>query len=123
MAAQRLQADKGAIDTRPARGMDGTQTLDFAYQELEVELPRRAGRFLTWLRSPPARWVRIPVGLLFIACAAFWFLPVVGIELLPIGLLLLAQDVPWLRKPVGQFILFAVKQWRRLKRWWRDRKR
>ena len=46
----------------------------------------------------------------------FWFLPVVGIELLPIGLLL-AQDVPGLREPVGRFILFAVTQWRSAKSW------
>ena len=96
--------------------MNGTQTLNVAYQALEEELPVGAARFLAWLRSSGARWVRIPLGLLLVACAFLWFLPVLGIELLPIGLLLLAQDLPWLRQPVGRFILFAVAQWRKLKR-------
>jgi hypothetical protein len=73
--------------------MNGTQTLDVACKQLEEALPRRAGRFLTRLRSPQARWVRIPLGLVLIAGAMLWFLPVLGIELLPIGLLL-AQYVP-----------------------------
>lgn len=103
--------------------MNGAQTLDFAYQELQAELPARVCAFLTWLRSPHVRWFRIPLGMLLIVGAMFWFLPIVGIELLPIGLLLLAQDVPFLRKPVGGFILFAVTRWRRLKRWWNSRGR
>ena len=103
-------------DTLPRQMMNGTQTLNVAYQALEEELPVGAARFLAWLRSSGARWVRIPLGLLLVACAFLWFLPVLGIELLPIGLLLLAQDLPWLRQPVGRFILFAVAQWRKLKR-------
>lgn len=104
----------------------GAQTLDVAYRALEKELPARLGRALDGLRSPGARWVRIPLGLLCIAGAVLWFLPVVGIELLPVGLLLLAQDVPWLRRPVGCFILAGLTQWRRLKRrfrWGRPRDR
>lgn len=96
--------------------MNGTQTLDVGYKEMKDELPRRIARFLAWLRSKQARLVCIPVGLALTTCAMFWFLPVVGIELLPIGLLL-AQDVPGLREPVGRFILFAVTQWRSAKSW------
>jgi len=101
--------------------MDGTQTLDFACEQLQQELPESAARLLPKLRSREARWLRIPLGLLCLVGAAFWFLPIVGIELLPLGLLLLAQDVPWLRQPVGRFVLFAVRQWRRLKRRFRAR--
>jgi hypothetical protein len=39
---------------------------------------------------------------LFILGGLLWFLPVVGIEMLPVGLLLIAQDVPFLRTPGGR---------------------
>lgn len=95
--------------------MSDAQTLEFAHRELRAELPAVAAACLAWLHSPKARWVRIPLGLLLIAGGLLWFLPIVGIEMLPIGLLLLAQDAPFLRRPVGGFILFAVARWRRLK--------
>jgi hypothetical protein len=68
------------------------------------------------VRSPASRWVRIPLGLLFIAGGLLWFLPVVGIELLPIGLLLVAQDVPFLKKPVARGILWLEQRWLALRR-------
>jgi hypothetical protein len=102
--------------------MSGRETLELAFCRLDHVLPPRLGRWLAWLRSPQATWVRIPVGLLFIAASVFWFLPIVGIEMLPLGLLLLAQDLPWLRRPVGLLILFLLKQWRRLRHWQRARR-
>lgn len=101
--------------------MNGRETLDLAFSQLEALLPRRAARALAWLRSPRAFWLRVPVGLLCIVAAFFWFMPIVGIEWLPIGLLLLAEDVPFLRKPVGLFILFLLEQGRRLQVWWKSR--
>lgn len=59
--------------------------------------------------------MRIPLGLLFIVCAMFWFMPIIGIELLPVGLLLLSQDIPILRKPTARLIVFGVGLWRKLK--------
>ena len=49
-------------------------------------------------------------------------MPIVGIEWLPVGLLLLAEDVPFLRKPAGRFILFLLEQARRLQTWWQARR-
>ena len=85
---------------------DGSKALDKAFEGLEEETPDRLSRAIRWLRDPEARWIRIPVGVLFIAGGLLWFLPVVGIEMLPIGLLLIAQDVPFLRKPVGRAMLW-----------------
>jgi hypothetical protein len=70
--------------------MNGRETLDLAFTRLAALLPPRGARWLQRLRSPRARWVRIPAGLLCIAAAGFWFMPVIGIEWLPVGLLLLA---------------------------------
>ncbi|KQY88835.1 hypothetical protein [Pelomonas sp. Root1444] len=105
------------------QALNGRQTLDRAYAGLEQVLPARVARWLRWLRSPGGIWLRIPAGLLCILAAVFWFMPVIGIEWLPVGLLLLAEDVPPLRKPVGRFILLLLAQARRLQSWWQARRR
>lgn len=102
--------------------LDGQQTLDRAYEALERELPAGACRVLRKVRSPEARWFRWPLAVLLIIASMFWFLPVIGIELLPIGLLLIAQDVPFMKRPVGLGILWLLERWLRLKAWWRRRK-
>jgi hypothetical protein len=94
----------------------GQRELDHALDEVEREGSERVARFIRWVRSPASRWVRIPLGLLFIAGSLLWFLPVVGIELLPIGLLLVAQDVPFLKKPVARAILWLEQRWLALRR-------
>jgi len=90
---------------------EGQQQLDQAMDVLEREAPDRVARAVRWLRSPASRKVRIPLGLLFIVGGLLWFLPVLGLELLPIGLLLVAQDVPFLKKPVGRGMLWLERKW------------
>ena len=85
--------------------------VDQAFDELERESPDKLRRVLHWLRDPKSRWVRIPLGVLFIVAGCLWFLPVVGIEMLPIGLLLIAQDVPFLKRPVGKMMLWLEHKW------------
>jgi hypothetical protein len=65
---------------------------------------------------------RLPLGLLFIIGGLLWFLPVLGFELLPIGLLLIVEDVPFLRKPVARFMIWLEHKWVSLRRW-RNHKR
>jgi len=64
---------------------------------------------------PRSRWLRMVIGGLFILGGIFSFLPILGIWMLPVGLLILSQDVP------------AVRRWRRRfeVRWarWRGRRR
>jgi hypothetical protein len=102
---------------------DGSRELDRAYDDLQRELPGRLCRAVRWLRDPKSRKVRIPLAVLFLVGGFFWFLPVVGLELIPIGLLLIAQDVPFLRKPVGRGILWLVHRWRALRERWQQRRR
>lgn len=99
----------------------GKQVLNQALDELERETPDRITHIIRWLRAPEARRVRLPIGILCVIASFFWFLPVVGIELLPIGLLLIALDVPFLRRPVGVSILWLEERWLALKRWYRRR--
>jgi hypothetical protein len=97
----------------------GEKVMNEAFDRLEEETPDRVSRAIRWLRDPKARWIRIPVGVLFILGSMLWFLPVLGIEMLPIGLLLIAQDVPVLRKPVGRFMIWVERKWVALRRRWK----
>lgn len=85
--------------------------LEKAFEKLERETPDVVTRAICWLHRPQARMVRLPLGILCIVASFFWFLPVIGIELLPIGLLLIAQDIPFLRQPVGRMALWVLNRW------------
>lgn len=99
----------------------GQQKLDEAFNRLQQESPDRVCRAIGWLRDPKARPVRLPLGVLLIIGSFFWFLPVLGIEMLPAGLLLIAQDVPVLRKPAGTFMLWVADHWLAARHRHRDR--
>lgn len=103
---------------RGARG----DPLNQAFGRLEKLLPKPMSRGLHWLHGPNSRMVRIPLGVLFIVGSFFWFLPVVGLEFLPIGLLLIAQDVPFLRRPVGKMMMRLLDGVDRVISWWKNRR-
>ena len=65
--------------------------------KLVDRLPPRMGDTVTYLLKPSSRWVRIPSGALLIAGGVLSFLPILGVWMLPLGLALLAEDVPALR--------------------------
>ena len=90
---------------------EGKRLLRQAFKDLERELPERVGRALRWLRHPDSRLVRIPAGLLLIVGGIFSFLPALGIWMLPLGLMLIAYDVPVLRKPVAAFTIWGARRW------------
>jgi hypothetical protein len=94
----------------------GRAALRQAFREIEREVPEKVARVLRRLRHPDARWIRIPAGLLLILGGIFSILPVLGIWMLPFGLLLLALDVPILREPVSRFTSWSVRGWASLKK-------
>jgi hypothetical protein len=55
--------------------------------------------------------VRIPLALLLVLGGIFSFLPVLGLWMLPLGLVLIAQDVPILQKPMAQMLGWAERKW------------
>jgi hypothetical protein len=103
----------------------GEADLARAYDVLERHAPCWLAGAIRWLRHPNARLFRIPIGLGLIAGSLLAVLPIFGIAMLPIGLLVLAQDVPFLRGPAARMMLWLEKQFfvwrRRLGRWWRGR--
>jgi hypothetical protein len=104
---------------KAAEKSGGKAELNEAYDLLEHEVPDRVARLLRWLRQPKVRAVRWTVGVLLIVLSFFSFLPIIGIEFLPIGLMLIAQDVPFLRKPVARVMIWLERKWVALRQWWR----
>jgi hypothetical protein len=99
-----------------------TDELDEAFHKIEDAAPDRLRRAIRWMRTPRARFLRIPLGILFILGSFLWFLPVLGLWFLPVGLLLIAQDVPFLRRPVGRMTLYLYDRWIQLRKWWKRRR-
>src|SRR4051794_27346474 len=88
-------SDAGTTEAKGTTGQmaGGDPRLDM----LVHRLPPRIGDTVTYLLKPSSRWVRIPSGALLIVGGVLSFLPVLGIWMLPLGLALLAEDVPGLR--------------------------
>ena len=100
----------------------GKRELEEAYDGLEKEVPDRVADALRWLRDPRSRLVRLPVGIVLILMSSLWFLPVIGLEWAVVGLLLIAQDVPFLRVPAAKMMLWVEDLWRVFRRWWRKKR-
>ena len=79
-------------------------------QLLVRRLPPRVQAAVRWLRRPTARWMRIPAGLLLIVGSLFFILPVFGLWMLPLGLVLLAEDVPPLRRATGRVLAWIEQR-------------
>jgi hypothetical protein len=85
---------------RPDTNEDTVQTMradDWRLERLINRTPNRIRSTVHFLRQPSRCWLRIPAGLLLTAGGVLWFLPIAGLWMLPIGLALLAEDVPPLR--------------------------
>lgn len=64
--------------------------------------------------------VRFPLALILVAGGLVSFLPVLGIWMLPLGLLLLAVDLPVLRGPISVLIIRTRRKGHRLALRWRN---
>jgi hypothetical protein len=85
--------------------------LDRHFAWFEGKLPRRPAQFVVWLRKPSSRLVRIPVAGLLVVGGTLSFLPVLGLWMLPLGLVLFAQDVPVLQKPTARTLGWVERKW------------
>ena len=77
---------------------------------LEGHLPRWAVRLLQTTLAPRAIWVRIPLAVVLMAGGFVGFLPIFGFWMLPLGLALLAVDVPFLRPPMAKLLSFIIRK-------------
>jgi hypothetical protein len=79
-------------------GEGAAQKRERRLEQLIKRLPRAVQASIRWLRLPSSRWVRIPAGVLLIGGGLLSFLPLLGAWMVPLGLMLLAEDVPLLRR-------------------------
>lgn len=91
------------------------------FEMIDRRVPISVSQFIRWLRMPSSFAVRLVIAILLILGGIFSFLPVLGLWMLPLGLLLIAQDVPLLQEPlVAAFAGVERKcEWLRVR--WRDR--
>jgi hypothetical protein len=106
-----MPADPSPHDRRPRE----QARLRRQFERLRVAVPW-LGSWIDRLLSDRAAMFRFPLGILLIVGGIFSILPFLGVWMLPLGLMLLAVDVPALRRPVASVII-------RVRRWWENRRR
>jgi hypothetical protein len=84
---------------------------------IEKHLPDWSSRFLSWLRQPSNRGVRILVATLLGMGGLFSFLPVLGLWMLPLGLIIISQDFPFLQRPLVNAFQWIEARLGGLERW------
>src|SRR5436305_13356166 len=78
--------------------------LDRHFAWFEAKLSPRPAGFVRWLRRPSSRLVRIPLAILLVVGGLLSSLPILGLLMLPPGLLLIAHDVPLLQAPRARIV-------------------
>ena len=109
-AEMKVKDRMSAADARLAR----------QFARIGRQVPASRG-FIDWIQRPRLHIVRIPLAVLLILGGIFSFLPVLGIWMLPLGLLVLAVDTPPLRRPVGDAIVRLQRSIARVRRRFRER--
>ena len=84
--------------------MDPEQLRRQRLERLLRRLPTRGEQAMRWLLQPGRTWLRAILGCLLIAGGVLSFLPVLGLWMLPLGLILLAEDVPALRRLTARML-------------------
>jgi hypothetical protein len=84
--------------------------LDAELLLFERKLPPFFSRFIDWVRRPTSRLIRLPMGGLLILFGLFGFLPILGFWMLPLGLLLIARDVPALEPPLARIFAWLNRR-------------
>jgi hypothetical protein len=74
-------------------------------------LPNRIRSAIHWLLEPQSRWARIPAGVVLILGGFFSILPVFGLWMFPLGLILLAEDLPIVRRGVARVLDWLENRW------------
>ncbi len=89
--------------------------LDRQLRILALSIPALAP-LIRVIQGRPAMLIRLPVAFLLLIGGLLGFLPILGFWMLPLGLLILAIDLPALRPVVTAAII-------RIRRWWQTRRR
>jgi hypothetical protein len=79
-------------------------------RKLQARLPRWAGAALRWgvESSPLVRW---PIAIILVFGGFLGFLPILGFWMAPLGLILIAEDLPFLRPPLARLFAWILRRW------------
>jgi hypothetical protein len=86
-------------------------------ERLGAYLPDWLCRTVKWLRNPDRFIARILVSLVLVLGGLFSFLPVLGLWMLPLGLIIISQDLTFLQRPLVRLFRWTEGQFRH----WRGR--
>jgi hypothetical protein len=98
--------DQQSGDRKSGDAPDLEEELD----RLQERLPNRISHVIRKVRSPSVAPYRIPVGVALTAGGLAGFLPVLGFWMVPLGLVVLAQDVAVMRPPLARLLRKVNKQ-------------
>lgn len=84
------------INNEPSK--TDAEKLDAIVKKYADKMPRPVRRFILWVRKPYLRRLRLVAGILFVICGFIGFLPILGFWMMPLGLIILAQDSEWLQR-------------------------
>ncbi len=83
---------------------------DQEMDRFEDHVPTWVGHNLKRIRGERATWVRVLAGVALIGAWSFLPLPIIGIWMLPVGLALLAHDIPPMRRPMARLMHFTNRK-------------
>ncbi|MCG7361959.1 hypothetical protein MHZ93_11880 [Roseomonas sp. ACRSG] len=86
---------------------------DRPLRRLLAALPTPVARSYRWLCRPAMVWLRVPLALVLMLGGCLGFLPILGFWMVPLGVLLLAEDVPPLRRPTLRLLGAVQGRWDR----------
>ena len=78
--------------------------------KLISRLPRGFAGFIRWTRKPHMFWLRLPLGIALIVGGFLAILPVLGVWMIPLGLVLLAQDFGPVQRGVYRLVNWTAKR-------------
>ena len=87
---------------------------------IDRRVPIRVSRSIR-RRKPTSLGARLVVASLLIIGGIFSFLPILGLWMLPLGLLLIAQDIHFLQRPLVKSLALAEAGMKWLKVKWQNR--
>ncbi len=82
--------------------MDRNPHFDDELERLNGHLPDWTASVVRRTMEPSARWVRVPVGIALMTAGVLGLLPILGFWMVPLGLALIARDVPFMRPPLAR---------------------
>ena len=88
---------------------------DARVAHLLTKLPDRVRFGVEWLREPSRRPLRLGAAVLLILGGFLSVLPVFGLWMLPLGLALMSDDIPWLKVTLEKLSRGIERLWARVR--------